>query len=101
MPSEQYQLPIIYFFLSFFSQSNISYILAICILLFLQLRHFICFSDRSRSVVNLNTQLTGAIVTDKFFGNILPKDLRPSEQKQLLRENVDKDINIELETKYS
>lgn len=56
------------------------------------------FLDRSRSVVNLNTQLTGAIVTDKFFVDISPKILKPSEQKKLLKENVDQDISMQIVT---
>lgn len=41
--------------------------------------------DRSRSVVNLNAQLIGAVVTDKFCGELLPDNdqqfsRRPSQQ---------------------
>ncbi|XP_045176769.2 excitatory amino acid transporter 2-like [Mercenaria mercenaria] len=52
------------------------------------------FLDRSRSVVNLNTQLTGAIVTDTFFGDLSslsPEVLEPAEQNHLMKETANKD----------
>ncbi|KAL4225110.1 Neutral amino acid transporter A [Mactra antiquata] len=39
------------------------------------------FLDRSRSVVNLNSQLIGVVVTDRYCGEMLPKDDQESKLK--------------------
>jgi hypothetical protein len=52
-------------------------------------------------VVNLNTQLTGAIVTDKFFGEFSqspPQVSGPNENKTLLNETIEKDVNLQVQT---
>lgn len=58
------------------------------------------FLDRARSVVNLNTQLIGAIVTDKFCGASLPEQRKFSEYLHKMEDiaNIEEEFQAETES---